>query len=164
MNFPARLRRDAAREAGRIRAARGFSLAAVVLITTFLALLTILVALSVRREREQRMVATARTELSSLIRGIESFRATEYRLPDSLEELRAAGWSGSPAVTICAFLRRPDPRQFDDHIVIVLHHRASQRGLAARYPPAGGEPSEVDATEACHTHAAAAAAMDGGQP
>ena len=154
-------RRDAARDAVRTQAPGRVSLAGFALLTAVLGLLAVLVALPMRRERERRMVDAARAELASVFAAAAEFRAQHYRLPGSLDELRSAGWSRAPAVAICSFRHHADERRFDDHLEIVVHHRASRHALIARYPAAGASPVEVDAGEACKPNAATAAATRG---
>lgn len=157
-------RRDAAQAAGRRETSGGSSLARFAILTVLLALLAVVVALPRHGDRELRMVRAARAELFSLIAAVDQFRALNYRLPDTLEELDAIGYSRSPVVTICTFRHVPDQRHFEDHVEIVLRHRASARALVARYPAADSRFREIDADIACNRDAAPAAAMEGRYP
>lgn len=125
------------------------SLGGIATITLLLAVGTALVALPLRERRERSMMETAAAQLRVLFSAIEEFRGQHYRLPESLEELESVGWTASAAVVICGFRRIHDRRRFEDHIRIVIRHRASRSALLTTYPAAPGSFDEVPASVAC---------------
>lgn len=120
-------------------------------ITLALAVLAALIALPLHQRRERRMIETAHGQMRAVIAAVEEFRGHHYRLPDSLDELEASGYSTPAFIVICGFRRVPDRRRFDDHIRIVLRHRASGTAVVTRYPAAGEEFIEAPASESCDT-------------
>lgn len=130
-------------------------------ITLALAVFAVLIALPLHQRRERRMIDTAHRQMHSVFAAVEEFRGHHYRLPDSLDELEASGYSTPASIVICGFRRVPDRRRFDDHIRIALRHRASGTAVVARYPAAGEEFIEAPATESCDTDPATVATRDG---
>ena len=140
-------RRDATWKAGRASGPRAFSLGGLVILTVLLGIVTALVALPFQQTRERQMTSAARDQLPALFAAVEAYRAAHYRFPDTIEELETTGYSPPPSIVVCRFQHVADARNFDDHIEVVVHHRASARATAARYPR--GAPYERALDEAC---------------
>jgi len=114
----------------------------IAILTASLAVLAAVIALPLQRRRQQEMTEVARAELSVLTNAIEEYRAREYQLPDRLADLELVGYSPPPAIVVCTFRHMPDERNFDDHVVIALRHRAYRAAVTTRFP---GGPVEVRA-------------------
>lgn len=144
-------RRDAARNAAQKSPSRMFTLGGVALITAILAGITLLIAFPLRRSRERAMTAAAREQLTQILAAVDEYRAQHYRLPDRLDQLETVGYSTPPMIVVCRFRHFPDPRDFDDHLELALHHRASNSAIVGRYPPtrSGAEGEEVGKETAC---------------
>lgn len=119
-----------------------------VLTTALLAVATAFIAVPLKRTRERQMIDAARDELPRLFAALEAYRAVHYRFPDRLGELASAGYAAPHSIVVCRYEHITDVRNFDDHIEVVMHHRASARAIEARYP-ARGAVHEIDSGSSC---------------
>ena len=95
-----------------------------VILTLLLGIVSALVAIPFQQTRERQMASAAREQLPALFEAIEAYRAAYYRFPDTIEQLESAGYSPPPSIVLCRFEHVADVRNFDDHIEVVMHHRA----------------------------------------
>lgn len=160
MPFASWFRRDPARNAGQKTTSRVFTLGGLLTMTVVLAAGTAVVALPLRDAREDHLNGAVRAEVAELTRAIEEYRATTYRFPDHIRDLKAVGYTVPPAIDVCRFRHDADARNFDDHVELALRHRGSETALALRYP-SRATAVELQAAEACTGGPDAAGGQDG---
>ena len=128
----------------RLRARAGLTLLELLIVTAILSILALAAVGPVRRARDRAMTATARAEMTQMLRGAEMYNAIHGRLPASYQALATVDYRMSDDLQVCRFDYAAASGSTPDRLTVELRHRGTSTGVRAVHSSLQSSVSEVE--------------------
>ncbi|HUF49277.1 MAG TPA: type II secretion system protein [Longimicrobiales bacterium] len=115
------------------RARAGLTLLELMIVTAIISILAMAAVGPVQRARHRAMLASARVELTQLLRAAEMYNALHNALPQSFQDLAELDYTMSDDLELCHFERTGGVNGSTAQLRIDIKHRGTSTGLTATH-------------------------------